>query len=535
MGKPTGREQSQEDGSQDWGAELLVSMPPVERACACGLTAYKADLDEPLYGAPLRVGEVWHMEQSSMPGDFEKATLSLHANGLHVEPAQEPEAAGTKRRQPISLALSPFALVQACRFDSSRADAAMTWLRLFKVSFFQHGLTHFFATCGSSADTQRARWVADISRAIRAITLSLLPLAPLQTQPLGGLPWTATRLLATYALHCSLGVATLVFCELHAHRDGCTTFVVYADDTCLDALLHLTLTMGTVISERVGVDCGCFSIDMHHFAVRTCALKKLWLRAISNLKVKMRHCVTNPSSTDLMHFRQAVRERALTCREDPGMPASPMLPLWKASRADCPVCSGLEEGAAKASAEAPDADRGAGPTEWEQQSLQKSGRGELSCRGLSRERIEALPESEKPFGTPPIIRAQPVLWRKDWSGPRKGPHSLHAPWLRLPGPWMECKCEEPVVGNIGAAVGRLRGLCPKGEEEAHGEVLKLSEPVLPDRLVRIYDDVEAFSWKLAGNEEVDGRPARKNSSNLLSPWPSPRTPSGEAPRHLLPL
>ena len=30
-----------------------------------------------------------------------------------------------------------------------------------EVSVFHHGLTHFFATHGIGADTERARWVAD--------------------------------------------------------------------------------------------------------------------------------------------------------------------------------------------------------------------------------------------------------------------------------------------------------------------------------------------------------------------------------------
>ena len=35
---------------------------------------------------------------------------------------------------------------------------------LVKVSVFHHGLTHFFATHGVGADTERARWVADATQ-----------------------------------------------------------------------------------------------------------------------------------------------------------------------------------------------------------------------------------------------------------------------------------------------------------------------------------------------------------------------------------
>ena len=52
------------------------------------------------------------------------------------------------------------------------------------------------------------------------------------------------------------------------------------------------------VSERVGIDCSCFSLGDHHFSTRTCAEKMLWLRAISNVKATqskpLRFCQDSP-------------------------------------------------------------------------------------------------------------------------------------------------------------------------------------------------------------------------------------------------
>ena len=52
------------------------------------------------------------------------------------------------------------------------------------------------------------------------------------------------------------------------------------------------------VSERVGIDCSCFSLGDHHFSTRTCAEKMLWLRAISNVKATqskpLRFCHDSP-------------------------------------------------------------------------------------------------------------------------------------------------------------------------------------------------------------------------------------------------
>lgn len=65
-----------------------------------------------------------------------------------------------------------------------------------EISIFHHGLTHFFATQGEAADSERARWVADVSRVLRMLTQSLFPQYSIAVDPVPGATWTATRLMA---------------------------------------------------------------------------------------------------------------------------------------------------------------------------------------------------------------------------------------------------------------------------------------------------------------------------------------------------
>jgi hypothetical protein len=252
--------------------------------------------------------------------NFQQVQLSLHVNGYSIKPLDQ-------SRRPTIIAWSPFSLVQACRLHSMQADAALPWLRLFKVSVFHHGVTHFFAAQGEDADADRARWVADIARALRVLTQSLFPPFSMSMLPVFGAEWTSTRLLAGYMLLCNNQDVSLVYSELHAHIDSAAAFAVYKDEYCDARVMHIGIGVNTCVSERVGVDCSCFSVDGHHFATRSAQEKTLWLRAISNVKVKLRHRASNPSAEDLVHYREAIAESIQSVRCPPDdMSLSPILP-----------------------------------------------------------------------------------------------------------------------------------------------------------------------------------------------------------------
>lgn len=305
---------------------VAASQPPPRRpSWERGVISYCAEIQMPLIEPPLRQGEVWHMSPES-EHEFEKVFLMLHVNGIAIKPANQDEwakEAGVTR----ALTWSPFSLVQACRLHSKQADAEMPWLRLFKISVFQHGMAFFFAAQGEDADAERARWVADIARAIRTLTQSLFPSFSLCMSPVHGAEWTATRLLAGYMLLCNNQDVSLVYCELHVHTDSIAAFCAYTDEICEVRVMHIPIGVHTCVSDRVGIDCSCFSVAGHHFSARTCTEKLLWLRAISNVKVKLRYDAKNPTAMELANYRAAIFEscKDARCSSD-CLTRSPLMP-----------------------------------------------------------------------------------------------------------------------------------------------------------------------------------------------------------------
>lgn len=319
-----------------------IMQPPIKPRD--GLVTYTAEADLPLTEPPLRTGEVLHLNPDDGKS-FQLVTLCLHSNGISLR-----NAAG---QMTMSVAWSPFSLVQACRLHTVQADNAQPLLRLFKVSVFHHGLTRFFATQGGDADAERARWVADISRSLRGLTQSLFPSFCIRVEPLPGAGWTSTRLLAGYLLLYDEAGVSLVYGELHAHWDTGAGFAAYEDETCLVQVVHLVIDMHTCVSERVGIDCSCFSLGDHNFAVRTCSEKMLWLRAISNVKVKLRHWASNPTPADLRNYRSSIREHAR------GLPRpltdesnGPLLPQRRGTMSRLPRAHFASEATAAAAASA---------------------------------------------------------------------------------------------------------------------------------------------------------------------------------------
>lgn len=292
-----------------------------------GTVRYIVDLKHPMVGLPLRCGNVFYM-QCGQSNSFERATLTLFANGITVRFEGTPS--GPPVPEEFSIAWSPFALVQACRLHSVEADLASPSLRLFKVSVFHHGSTHFFAVEGDDAELERTRWVADISRALRLFTQSLFQLpCELTSEPVSDVPNTRTRILAGYLLKCEKRDVILVYAELHGLREGRAGFVLYEDDSCTHPLLPTDFTVDTPVSEHVAVDCSCFSLDCLHFTARTSAEKALWLRVVSNLKVKMRHDNKDPTPEDLVAWRSAITEsvKNITTPEEGDAPRQkPQLP-----------------------------------------------------------------------------------------------------------------------------------------------------------------------------------------------------------------
>jgi hypothetical protein len=141
------------------------------------------------------------------------------------------------------------------------------------------------------------------------------------------------RLLAGYLTLLDDQGVSMLYCEINAHWDDGVTFAGYEDESCRHQILRLSIDQHTCVSERVGVDCSCFSFDGYHFTSRTSTEKILWLRCISNLKVKLRHGAPNPTEDELKDYRSSVREYSKGIRAQEGaFTKVPLLPHRGCSR-----------------------------------------------------------------------------------------------------------------------------------------------------------------------------------------------------------
>jgi hypothetical protein len=323
------------------------------------------------------------------PSDrFDRASLTLYANGFAIAVAD-----GDKKRD-HAVVFSPFSSVQACRLHSTQADVMFQRICLFKVSIFHYGETHYFAahvddldqseSSQSLADLEtkragranhalwfgmankksrpnpneieRVRWVADISRAMRNFTRSLFPEFEFAVDPFPGKP--SSRLLAGYVLLCEEDSVALVYLELSVYWSGRAPLRVYEDERCERKLMQILLDDRSSVSERAGVGCSCFAIEGHNFTVRSVAEKALWLRTLSNIKVKVRNNAENPSVADMKVYRDSIREyvrgiakaESAECRpEEPWLPrrysrhCSDQSHSDAMSREDSSCCTGIAD------------------------------------------------------------------------------------------------------------------------------------------------------------------------------------------------
>jgi len=261
--------------------------------------------DERLRGDPLHSGSILQLKLGVA---IEDITLTLYINGFSRIPqgANQEEAL----EKPVGRTWSPFSLVEKCQVKTMQHSSL--WA-VFKLTVFrQEGddRYYYFATTGKDAFKERDKWVDEISNAIRQVTLSLFPPHAITVRPLPGVDSTSTRIMAGYLLRSqATDVVSLFYCELHAYSAGGARLSIYKDEWCEREVAILMLTDQTVVSTRKGSYCTVFGVDQHRFCARTRDEKELWLRAVSNIKVKLMFDAPDPTNEELAVFRAAVLER----------------------------------------------------------------------------------------------------------------------------------------------------------------------------------------------------------------------------------
>lgn len=322
-------------------ARGALPVGPRERSVPTYATTENLEIE----GEPVKRGMILFLKLGE---ETRHMQFSLHVHGFSLRSLAGSEGidAGVDGGEALSCLWSPFSLVEKCHVK--RAQHCSAWA-VFKLTVYRtegDDRVHYFATSGSSALEERDIWVAEISNCISQVAASLFPRnARLQVEPLPGVSSTSTRIMAGYMLRCLVADnVSLFYCELHAYSGGHARLSIHKDEWCEREVMSVPLSDRTVVSSGQGDSCAIFGIDAHRFCARTREEKELWLRAVSNVKVKLMFDAPDPTREELSTFRAAVGERimqltpgldAMTrATKGPLLPPMPRLPLPASPRGD---------------------------------------------------------------------------------------------------------------------------------------------------------------------------------------------------------
>jgi hypothetical protein len=105
-----------------------------------------------------------------------------------------------------------------------------------------------------------------------------------------------------------------MYCELHPHYEDQAKMTLYENELCHTAVMDICITERSVCNEKVGINCSCFCVEDHQFGTRTLSERKLWLRAISNVKVKLQNRAPEPTLDEIKSYRLAIKEHIHTIK-----------------------------------------------------------------------------------------------------------------------------------------------------------------------------------------------------------------------------
>lgn len=264
-----------------------------------GLQVFEAAGLEKLDGPVLLEGSVTQLILGQSMHDM---CMAVHVNGFHLEPAP---GAASDAPKPMSRAWSPFSLVDRCEVAG-----------VFKLLVFRGDGTDtcfYFRTQGHDAEREKlcSLWVETVALAIADVTHSLFPPHAIDVRPLSGVPETSMRIMAGYLLKAGRKDSLMLFyCELRAYGGGeAAKLSLYVDEDCTQEVQVVQLTSSMTICGRPGAFSTVFGVDRHRFCARSEQEKEVWIRALSNIKVKLLFQAPEPTEQDLEVFRGAVRER----------------------------------------------------------------------------------------------------------------------------------------------------------------------------------------------------------------------------------
>eukprot|EP00928_Gymnodinium_smaydae_P028376 TRINITY_DN21656_c0_g1_i2.p1 TRINITY_DN21656_c0_g1~~TRINITY_DN21656_c0_g1_i2.p1 ORF type:complete len:501 (+),score=102.31 TRINITY_DN21656_c0_g1_i2:1195-2697(+) len=291
-----------------------------------------------LRGARTFSGKILQLKLGEAIIDVE---LDLHEDGFAMT-----RAAPEGNTQRLAQLWSPFMLVEKCQVKPSMQTQSFAVFKLSTLNGDFGALTSgtgclYFAVSADEPEEERDKWVTRVSEAINGLSQSLFPPHAIVVQPVPWVETTSTRIMAGYLLRAdaSKGV-TLIYAELHAHSEDVAKMLIYKDEWCEHEIATVFLKGSTVLGNRKGNGCCIFGVDNELFCARSEEEMQLWMRAVSNVKVKLMFQAPNPSPEDLSVYRQAVGEKLGELDFPQLSPRGPPLLLQAERRPDVVAVSG---------------------------------------------------------------------------------------------------------------------------------------------------------------------------------------------------
>jgi len=290
---------------------------------------YQANLKQQLI-EPIRFeGTVWHLPDAV--DVCVEGTLTLYANGISFTAKQDLYGSHSYFR----FAWLPHSFVRQCAlqlYNYPNADE-FAHSRIFMIGVqsyvgerecdrgdirsYYFGLT---ARTEEDCTGKRRRWMDEISSSIQQVTLSLFPSnMGITTRP-GSKSHTKDLLIAGFLLlQMDAKILRPTYCVLYPQTTTYITWIMFDDETCtMPPLASIKIDPRTPCYEKMGHNSCAFVVDEYHFSARSSFERRIWLRALCNLKVKIQSAAPYPKNIELNNWRYAIQEhmdevRAPTC------------------------------------------------------------------------------------------------------------------------------------------------------------------------------------------------------------------------------
>eukprot|EP00927_Polykrikos_kofoidii_P034158 TRINITY_DN289_c0_g1_i1.p1 TRINITY_DN289_c0_g1~~TRINITY_DN289_c0_g1_i1.p1 ORF type:complete len:502 (+),score=62.19 TRINITY_DN289_c0_g1_i1:101-1507(+) len=281
---------------------------PVRSSVPTFLTAERSE-----FSGQIRSGEVAYL---ALGEKIQRMWLSIYRDGFTVTPSFGSTDPGGQQRK--ARAWSPFTVTEMCQVQTKRQEQELSVFKLTILKKDDSDLFFYFGCCGPNAVEERAKWLHDIKEAIGNVTLSIIPTHSIVVSPVPGAPGTVTRLMAGYLMHLLGSDRVAVFyCELQAYTEESAKIAMYPDEWCEHEVDSVPISAMSSVSTRKGDSCTVLGVDSHLMCARTWRDKELWLRAISNVKVKLMFDAPSPTEEELEVYRSAVLERLQETEDTP--------------------------------------------------------------------------------------------------------------------------------------------------------------------------------------------------------------------------